>query len=431
MTARAAEAAAAATTSAVRALLARPVPAGTSRSGGTTGQPDPGSGRHGHVLLGHDEHGHEVGLALSAILAGRLLVQGNSGAGKSWLRRRLGEQCAISLPIVVIDPEGEFDTLAELLDWPIIHGDRLSLSAMEAAAQRCRAHRLSAVVNFAGVARTRQMMAATSFLRALVQAPREDWHAQVVAVDEAHIFAPYGDQDGAPPSVRKESITALVDLMSRGRKRGLGSVIFTQRLARLSKSVVSEVANALVGRNTLDLDIRRAAELIGWDARRAFDRLPEFQPGQFVATGPGFTSSPAIVRIGPVNSTHRGATPELAAVAPVRGENARQLLDLGELEALNDVAGDAGGREMSGFRAVRSFVREPGFAWAGRICELLAPIYPDGATVASLARSLQIEPAALATGVELLERYRVIELTGEPGPNLGVRLEREFGARKA
>jgi uncharacterized protein len=62
-------------------------------------------------------------------------------------------------------------------------------------------------------------------------------------------------------------------------------MLATQRLARLSKSVVSEVHNFLIGVDTLDLDVKRAAETIGWETRKAYDRLPVLQPGEFVACG--------------------------------------------------------------------------------------------------------------------------------------------------
>ena len=52
-------------------------------------------------------------LDLEELLATRLLVQGNSGSGKSHLLRRLLEQSAAWVQQVVIDPEGDFVTLAD------------------------------------------------------------------------------------------------------------------------------------------------------------------------------------------------------------------------------------------------------------------------------------------------------------------------------
>ena len=50
---------------------------------------------------------------LEELLATRLLVQGNSGSGKSHLLRRLLEKSAGQVQQVVIDPEGDFVTLSK------------------------------------------------------------------------------------------------------------------------------------------------------------------------------------------------------------------------------------------------------------------------------------------------------------------------------
>ncbi|MDF2689191.1 MAG: ATP-binding protein, partial [Microvirga sp.] len=47
-------------------------------------------------------------LDLEELLATRLLVQGNSGSGKSHLLRRLLEQSANLVQQAIIDPEGDF-----------------------------------------------------------------------------------------------------------------------------------------------------------------------------------------------------------------------------------------------------------------------------------------------------------------------------------
>ena len=55
----------------------------------------------------------------------------------------------------------------------------------------------------------------------------------------------------------------MTNLMCRGRKRGLAGVIATQRLAKLAKNVAAEASNFLMGRTFLDIDMARAADLLG------------------------------------------------------------------------------------------------------------------------------------------------------------------------
>ena len=288
------------------------------------------------------------------------------------------------------------------------------MAALTLAAKRVRAHRISVLLDLSDCEREAQLIAVAAFLRALIDAPREDWHAALVVVDEVHLFAPFGGDNAAPASVRKASIGAVTDLMSRGRKRGLCGMLATQRLARLSKSVVSEATNFLVGLNTLDLDIRRAAETIGWDARRAFDRLPTLMPGEFVASGPAFTRSPCTLKVGVVATAHRGAAPDLTAPTSISVEEAGGLIELEQLIAASESeeAERAEAARPESLRAIRAFIREPGFALAGRIIEALTALAPHGARLANMAVEFGAEQATVLSACALLDRYGVLEFDG-------------------
>jgi DNA helicase HerA-like ATPase len=65
------------------------------------------------IEMGRGPGGEAVGLDLEELLATRLLVQGNSGSGKSHLLRRLLEESAGFVQQIVIDPEGDFVSLGE------------------------------------------------------------------------------------------------------------------------------------------------------------------------------------------------------------------------------------------------------------------------------------------------------------------------------
>src|SRR3954468_7358082 len=85
-------------------------------------------------------------LDLAELLGTRLLVQGNSGSGKSHLLRRLLEQSAAHVQQVVIDPEGDFVGLGDRHGHVVIDADR-GLADLETIARRVRQHRISAVLN--------------------------------------------------------------------------------------------------------------------------------------------------------------------------------------------------------------------------------------------------------------------------------------------
>ena len=366
----------------------------------------------------------DVSLDIEKLMEGRLLIQGASGAGKSWTMRRLLEQSAGRIQQIVIDPEGEFRTLADELGYLYIEGHKLKGAALAEMARRARMNRISMVVDLSDARREEQMMAVAAICHALVECPQEMWHPALVAVDEAHLFAPWGTQGQESSAVRKASIAAMVDLMSRGRKRGLVGVLATQRLARLSKSVVSEIHNFLIGINTLDLDVKRAAETIGWDMRKAYDRLPTLTAGEFVATGPAFSFSPVEVRIGDVRSRHIGAAPQLAEVQRVEASEARTMLAIEELEEMSR-ADEKETAASPAFKAVRSFIRDESFPLAGRAFDSLRGLIPDGTTVGSLAAHLVVEEESLLSALALLDSFGAVEITDH-----GVRIDSKFFTEK-
>lgn len=379
---------------------------------------EPTAPRDGGFVLGQAEIGAaQVTLDIARLLDGRLLVQGASGSGKSWTLRRILERTAGLIQQIIIDPEGEFRSLTEAVDLTVVEAHRLDIAALATIAGRVRRHRLSVLVDLSDMDREGQMQAVAAFLAGLIEAPQGDWHPALVVIDEAHLFAPFGDQSSAATSVRKASIARVVDLMSRGRKRGLCGILATQRLARLSKSVTSEALNYLVGLNTLDLDIRRAAETIGWDARRAFDRLPMLGAGEFVAVGPAFSQSPCGLKVGPVETRHTGARPDLSAPAAIGAAAAAELLDLDALIAATGE--DAAIRDEAalpdGARAVRALIRDPQFPLAGRIVGALRPLAPEGARVCDLADHLEATTVDAAAALALLDAYGVLEFSGDGG----------------
>ena len=65
------------------------------------------------IEMGNTKAGALAAMDLEELLATRLLVQGNSGSGKSHLLRRLLEQSAPWVQQTIIDPEGDFVSLAE------------------------------------------------------------------------------------------------------------------------------------------------------------------------------------------------------------------------------------------------------------------------------------------------------------------------------
>nr|WP_176488961.1 ATP-binding protein [Rhizorhabdus dicambivorans] len=268
--------------------------------------------------------GQSVFFDTEELLATRLLVQGNSGSGKSHLLRRLLEGSAGVVQQVVVDPEGDFVTLADKFGHVVIQAFDHSEAEIVRLATRIREHRVSVVLALDELEIEQQMRCAATFLAALFDAPREHWYPALVVVDEAQLFAPAVAGE-VSDEARRASLGAMTNLMCRGRKRGLAGVIATQRLAKLAKNVAAEASNFMMGRTFLDIDMARAADLLGMDRRQA-EQIRDLPRGQFLALGPAVSRRPIAVTIGAVETSARSGSPKLVPLPSAPPEDLQGLL---------------------------------------------------------------------------------------------------------
>ncbi|WFU43010.1 ATP-binding protein [Bradyrhizobium sp. CB82] len=276
------------------------------------------------IEMGHTTAGAPATLDLEELLATRLLVQGNSGSGKSHLLRRLLEQSAPWVQQAILDPEGDFVTLAEQFGHLVIEAEDHTERGLQVAGERARIHRVSTVLNLEGLDAENQMRRAAAFLGGLFEIERDHWYPMLVVVDEAQLFAPAVAGE-VSDEARKLSLGAMTNLMCRGRKRGLAGVIATQRLAKLAKNVAAEASNFLMGRTFLDIDMARAADLLGMERRQA-DAFRDLERGQFMALGPALSRRPLGLRIGATETKPRNATPRLLPLPEATLEDARAII---------------------------------------------------------------------------------------------------------
>ncbi|MXO61306.1 DUF87 domain-containing protein [Altererythrobacter salegens] len=276
------------------------------------------------IEIGTDSAGQSISMDVQELLATRLLVQGNSGSGKSHLLRRLLEQSAELVQQVVVDPEGDFTSLADQFDHVLIDGSAYSAREIAALAGRVRQHRVSVVLSLEELEVEQQIRCAALFLAALFDAPREHWYPALVVVDEAQMFAPAAAGE-LGEDTRRLTLSAMTNLMCRGRKRGLAGIVATQRLAKLAKNVAAEASNFLMGRTFLDIDMQRAADLLGMDRKEA-ERIRDLQRGHFLGLGPAISRRPVAVHIGNVRTGGKNAAEGLMPLPVANGDDLEALL---------------------------------------------------------------------------------------------------------
>jgi hypothetical protein len=167
------------------------------------------------------------------------------GAGKTYTAAVIVEELVgAGLPVVVVDPVGVWWGLRSSADWtapglPIIilggdHGDvPLEVAAGALVAEFVVESRQSVVLDLSRFRKGETVRFMTDFAETLYRQSRAPLH---LVIDEADALAPQRPQRG-----EERLLGAFEDLVRRGRARGLGVTLVTQRAAVLNKNVLTQI----------------------------------------------------------------------------------------------------------------------------------------------------------------------------------------------
>lgn len=279
------------------------------------------------IVIGATAQGKNVAFDLDTLITTRLLIQANSGAGKSYLLRKLIEALFGHAQIIMIDPEGEFATLREKYDFILAGpGGETPTDARtaEQLAIKLLELRVSAVCDLYEMKAADRHEWVAKFLSSLVDAPKKLWHRAVIIVDEAQMFCPEksaGESKASGP---------MIDLTTRGRKRGFCAVWATQRLANVNKDATSMLLNRLVGGTFEDVDIKRALNLLSVaseDKNKVSMELKTLDPGWFYAFGRAISKERLLFKVGKVETSHpQPGSAKHAAAPPPPPDKVKALL---------------------------------------------------------------------------------------------------------
>lgn len=289
-------------------------------------KPPPRVIRDGDILLGTASNGDQVGVSLGKLIEGRLLVQGNSGAGKSMLLRRLFEQSFGKIQQLLLDRDGEFSTLAEKFDVAVLTAADVMRIGGHTFALHLREHRYSAVLDLSDATSEQCVSTVADLVTGLVEAPPAHWHPMLVISDETQTLIPRCDPGDVEPETRKRNIRAFADMMGRGRKRGLAGVIATSRIAETATPVISKATNIIVGRTVFDRDLERAGAVLGFTVGQSRP-IRALADGEFLGIGPAFNViGRTRFKAGGVQSRHKGDAPEVVAPPTMTAAAAAQMV---------------------------------------------------------------------------------------------------------
>jgi DNA helicase HerA-like ATPase len=311
------------------------------------------------MIIGQIVSGEKLELDLPALVDTRLLIQANSGGGKSWLLRLIAERAGIQT--IVLDNEGEFASLREAVDVLLVGASgELPANPRHAAllARRLLEYKVSAVIDLYELKLTERRRFVKLFLESLIHLPRDLWRPTLVVLDEAHIYCPERGSGEA------ESTEAVISLMSQGRERGYAGVIATQRISKLHKDAAAEANNVIIGRTWLDADQVRAGDALGLSKADRL-KLRDVGQGEFYAFGPAL-GQPGVVHFRsdqvrtttpfriPVNFQRKNA---LILLDQVRTLDKQRLVRRLEHGGMQDASCHARPARSAYLCRIRSFIR--------------------------------------------------------------------------
>ncbi len=263
-------------------------------------------------------------------------ILGKRGAGKTTAARVLTEELLdAGLPVVVIDPTGVWWGLRSSADGSsagqqvvIFGGDHADVPLEETAghviAEAIIDTRVPAVLDLSHLSKSAGRRLVTDFLERLYHRNREPMH---VVIDEADLFAPQRTVQGG-----ERCLGAMNDLARRGRVRGLGVTLISQRPAVLNKDVLTQaevlIALRLIGaRDRAAIDEWIEAQADQTDVREVISSLPSLPVGTAWVWSPGWLETLAKVQIRRPRTFDSSATPKAGQVVRTPKQMAQVDLD--------------------------------------------------------------------------------------------------------
>lgn len=253
---------------------------------------------------------HRLHLSLEEIVGQRIAILGISGSGKTNTVAVLAEELLPRLSMTIVDVEGEYFGLKE--KYPLLVAGRaahaevpLIVENAAALAELSLRHGVSVILDLSEYDQDEIQAILLAYFERLWQLSTVLKTPYEVVVEEAHEFIPQGQ--------RTPLKTLLTRFALRGRKRGIGVILASQRSAKVEKDLLTQT-NLLFLQNVVHpTDVSVYKELIPLLAKDVEQQVRELVPGEaFVVRGRLVDR----VHIRKRQTFHAGATPVLDETLP-------------------------------------------------------------------------------------------------------------------
>ncbi len=235
------------------------------------------------------------------LVTGRTCVIGQSGSGKSYLIGVLCEKLLENnIAFCIVDTEGEYFSLKQKFEVLWVGGKNADIDLenvdLDELVRKSIENNTPVILDVSDVMDERKVVA--DFSTKLYEVGTELRQPYLLIVEEADKFCPQS----------KNSLKEIEEISKRGRKRGVGLLIATQRPSLVNKNVLSQCGNRFIGKLATENDLK-AVDLFFSD-RKELEALPGLLQGEFFVSG-GLLKEKTRMKSVERLTQHKGLTPKL------------------------------------------------------------------------------------------------------------------------
>ena len=244
------------------------------------------------------------------LVTGRTCIIAQSGAGKSWSIAVLCEKmCRNNIGFCLIDTEGEYYSLKEKFGniwWIGAEGgdSRTGNIRMDYDIEKVNIRHILQ----RAVAESRPVIYDVSEIDMIPRVSKMTHELYEVATDQRKPYLLIVEEADKFIPQSKDSIKKIEEISRRGRKRGLGLMVATQRPAIVTKNVLSQCNNQIIGKLSIDNDLKAVG--LFFSSKQEVEELTTLNPGDFYVMG-NLVREKTKMRFGRRETQHRGLTPLL------------------------------------------------------------------------------------------------------------------------
>src|SRR6266704_2374182 len=285
-----------------------------------------------------DIAGLDLSLETEAFVGRSVAVLGITGSGKTNTAAVLIEELLTQgLPMTIVDIEGEYWGLKQSYD--LLIAGRSEHAELEIGPENA-AHLanisvqrgISVILDLSDYTQDEQYDFLVAYFQSLWDVAGKERKPYQIILEEAHEWVPQG--------ARTPLKQLLTRIALRGRKRGLGIILMSQRSAKVEEDVLTQVPLLFLHKVVHPTDLRVYKDLIPLPATQVEDMVRRLHPGEAIIV---YNHEANIIQIRLRYTFHAGSTPTWKHVAQPK----LRKIDSGMLKELRALTVGTGRRASS------------------------------------------------------------------------------------